>query len=181
MYNNKVMEIFQNPKNVGELKGANGIGTVGNAACGDIMKLYIKVNENEVITDASFKTFGCAAAIVSSSVATEMIKGKKIADALKLENQQILDYLGGLPDNKIHCSILAKEALEAAVKDYRKKMKQGVKNAENIGNKAKVLPPKPTFTKKEVVQNTKVNGVATKTTKTTTSITKTKLKKNGKN
>ena len=108
MYNDKVMEIFQNPKNVGELKGANGIGTVGNEACGDIMKLYIKVDKNEVITNATFKTFGCAAAIVSSSVATEMIKGKKIEEALKLENQQILDYLGGLPDNKIHCSILAK-------------------------------------------------------------------------
>ena len=121
MYNDKVLEIFQNPKNVGELKGANGIGTVGNAACGDIMKLYIKVNDKDVITDASFKTFGCAAAIVSSSVATEMIKGKKIEEALKLENQQIIDYLGGLPDNKIHCSILAKEALEAAVADYRKK------------------------------------------------------------
>ena len=124
MYNDKVMEIFQNPKNVGELKGANGIGTVGNEACGDIMKLYIKVDKNEVITNATFKTFGCAAAIVSSSVATEMIKGKKIEEALKLENQQILDYLGGLPDNKIHCSILAKEALEAAVKDYRKRIKK---------------------------------------------------------
>ncbi len=88
MYNDKVMEIFQNPKNVGELKGANGIGTVGNEACGDIMKLYIKVDKNEVITNATFKTFGCAAAIVSSSVATEMIKGKKIEEALKLENQQ---------------------------------------------------------------------------------------------
>ena len=124
MYSEKVMEIFQNPKNVGELKGANGIGTVGNAACGDIMKLFIKVDKNDVITDASFKTFGCAAAIVSSSVATEMIKGKKIEDALKLDNQQIIDYLGGLPDNKIHCSVLAKEALEAAVKDYRKKNKK---------------------------------------------------------
>lgn len=133
MYNDKVMEIFQNPKNVGELKGANGIGTVGNEACGDIMKLYIKVDKNEVITNASFKTFGCAAAIVSSSVATEMIKGKKIEEALKLENQQILDYLGGLPDNKIHCSILAKEALEAAVKDYRKRIKKQQKAKTQTG------------------------------------------------
>ena len=133
MYNDKVMEIFQNPKNVGELKGANGIGTVGNEACGDIMKLYIKVDKNEVITNASFKTFGCAAAIVSSSVATEMIKGKKIEEALKLENQQILDYLGGLPDNKIHCSILAKEALEAAVKDYRKRIKKQQKAKTKTG------------------------------------------------
>ncbi len=133
MYNDKVMEIFQNPKNVGELKGANGIGTVGNEACGDIMKLYIKVDKNEVITNATFKTFGCAAAIVSSSVATEMIKGKKIEEALKLENQQILDYLGGLPDNKIHCSILAKEALEAAVKDYRKRIKKQQKAKTKTG------------------------------------------------
>ena len=133
MYNDKVMEIFQNTKNVGELKGANGIGTVGNEACGDIMKLYIKVDKNEVITNATFKTFGCAAAIVSSSVATEMIKGKKIEEALKLENQQILDYLGGLPDNKIHCSILAKEALEAAVKDYRKRIKKQQKAKTKTG------------------------------------------------
>ena len=133
MYNDKVMEIFQNPKNVGELKGANGIGTVGNEACGDIMKLYIKVDKNEVITNATFKTFGCAAAIVSSSVATEMIKNKKIEEALKLENQQILDYLGGLPDNKIHCSILAKEALEAAVKDYRKRIKKQQKAKTKTG------------------------------------------------
>ena len=133
MYNDKVMEIFQNPKNVGELKGANGIGTVGNEACGDIMKLYIKVDKNEVITNATFKTFGCAAAIVSSSVATEMIKDKKIEEALKLENQQILDYLGGLPDNKIHCSILAKEALEAAVKDYRKRIKKQQKAKTKTG------------------------------------------------
>ena len=133
MYNDKVMEIFQNPKNVGELKGANGIGTVGNEACGDIMKLYIKVDKNEVITNATFKTFGCAAAIVSSSVATEMIKGKKIEEALKLENEQILDYLGGLHDNKIHCSILAKEALEAAVKDYRKRIKKQQKAKTKTG------------------------------------------------
>lgn len=122
MYNDKVMQIFQNPQNVGELKGANGIGTVGNESCGDIMKLYLKIDENEVITDASFKTFGCAAAIVSSSVATEMIKGKTIEEALKLENSAIIDYLGGLPDHKIHCSILAKEAIEVAIKDYRKKL-----------------------------------------------------------
>lgn len=121
MYNEKVVEIFKNPKNVGEIKNASGVGTVGNEACGDIMKLYLKINDKDVITDASFKTFGCAAAIVSSSVATEMIKGKTVDDALKLENQEILDYLGGLPAHKIHCSVLAKEAIEEAVKDYRKK------------------------------------------------------------
>ena len=119
MYNDKVMEIFQNPKNVGELKGANGVGTVGNESCGDIMKLYLKINDKEVIENATFKTFGCAAAIVSSSVATEMIKGKTVDEALQLENEAIIDYLGGLPDNKIHCSILAKEAITEAVKDYK--------------------------------------------------------------
>jgi nitrogen fixation NifU-like protein len=131
MYNDKVMEIFQNPKNVGELKGANGIGTVGNESCGDIMKLYLKINDKEIIENATFKTFGCAAAIVSSSVATEMIKGKSIDDALKLENEAIIEYLGGLPDNKIHCSILAKEAIEEAIKDYRKKeAKKARKNSK---------------------------------------------------
>jgi len=121
MYNEKVTEIFANPKNVGEMKDANAIGQVGNAACGDIMKIYLKINKNEIIEDASFQTFGCAAAIVSSSVATEMIKGKTIEEALKLENQEILDYLGGLPTHKIHCSILAKEAIHSAIDNYRKK------------------------------------------------------------
>lgn len=121
MYNEKVTEIFANPKNVGEMKDANAVGQVGNAACGDIMKLYLKINENDVIEDASFQTFGCAAAIVSSSVATEMIKGKTVEEALKLENQEILDYLGGLPTHKIHCSILAKEAIHSAIDNYRKK------------------------------------------------------------
>lgn len=131
MYNDKVMEIFQNPKNVGELKGANGIGTVGNEACGDIMKLYLKINEEGIIENATFKTFGCAAAIVSSSVATEMIKGKTIEDALQLENEAIIEYLGGLPDNKIHCSILAKEAIGEAIKDYKKKeARKAKKNAK---------------------------------------------------
>ena len=120
MYNEKVTEIFANPKNVGELKDANAVGQVGNAACGDIMKLYLKINDEEVIEDASFQTFGCAAAIVSSSVATEMIKGKTVEEALKLENQEILDYLGGLPNHKIHCSILAKEAIHEAISNYRK-------------------------------------------------------------
>lgn len=120
MYNEKVTEIFANPKNVGELKDANAVGQVGNAACGDIMKLYLKINDKEVIEDASFQTFGCAAAIVSSSVATEMIKGKTVEEALNLENQEILDYLGGLPNHKIHCSILAKEAIHEAIANYRK-------------------------------------------------------------
>lgn len=123
MYNDKVIEIFKNPKNVGEMKDANAVGTVGNPACGDIMKLYLKIKDNK-IEDASFETFGCAAAIVSSSVATEMIKGKTVDEALKLENQEILDYVGGLPAHKIHCSILAKEAIEEAIKYYRKNEKK---------------------------------------------------------
>lgn len=118
MYNEKVMEIFNNPKNVGEIKDANAIGTVGNASCGDIMKLYLKI-DNDIIVDAKFETFGCAAAIVSSSVATEMIKGKTIEEARKLKNSEIIDYLGGLPAQKIHCSVLAKEAIEEALKNYK--------------------------------------------------------------
>lgn len=124
MYNEKVMDIFMHPKNVGEIKGTKAIGTVGNQSCGDIMKIYLNIDEHDVITDAKFKTFGCAAAIVSSSVATEMIKGKTIEEALKLDNQSIIDYLGGLPSQKIHCSVLAKEAIEDAIANYRKSIKQ---------------------------------------------------------
>ncbi len=134
MYNKKVMEIFQNPQNVGEIKGASGVGTVGNEACGDIMKLFLKIDENDVILEAKFKTFGCAAAIVSSSVATEMIKGKTVEEALKLTNEEILNIVGGLPDHKIHCSILAKEAIEKAVADYRKKQAKALK-AKNKSTK----------------------------------------------
>ena len=127
MYNPKVMEIFKNPKNVGSLKGANGIGKVGNAACGDVMKIYLKINDNGIIEDAKFKTFGCAAAITSTSVATEMIKGRTIEEALQLKNSEIIEYLGGLPAQKIHCSILAEEAIRAAVEDYYKKKEKAAK------------------------------------------------------
>lgn len=123
MYNEKVIDLFQHPKNVGAIKDANGVGMVGNQVCGDIMKLYLKINDNEIIDDASFETFGCTAAIVSSSVATELIKGKTIDEALKLENQEIIDILGGLPPQKIHCSVLAKEAIEKAIEDYKKNKK----------------------------------------------------------
>ena len=117
MYNEKVMEIFSNPMNVGALEDANAIGTVGNPSCGDIMKLYLKI-ENNVIKDAKFETFGCAAAIVSSSIATEMIKGKTVEEALNLNNKDIIDELGGLPAQKIHCSVLAEEAIKKAIEDY---------------------------------------------------------------
>ena len=120
MYNERVMKMFKNPKNVGVLRGANGIGTIGNAACGDIMRIYLII-EDGIIRDAKFKTFGCAAAIVSSSVATEKIKGMTIEEALKVTNKQILDEVGDLPPQKIHCSVLAQEAIEAAIKDYRKR------------------------------------------------------------
>lgn len=122
MYNEKVMEIFNNPKNVGAIEDANAIGTVGNPSCGDIMKLYLKI-ENNTVVDAKFETFGCAAAIVSSDVATEMIKGKTVEEALSLKNSEIIEYLGGLPAQKIHCSVLAKEAIEEAVKYYNENKK----------------------------------------------------------
>lgn len=121
MYNAKVLEIFKNPKNVGTIKGSNGIGTVGNASCGDVMKMYLKINDKEIIEDAKFKTFGCAAAITTTSVATELIIGKTIEEALKIKNSQIIEILGGLPTQKIHCSILAEEAIHAAIDDYYKR------------------------------------------------------------
>lgn len=120
MYNKKVLDTFANPKNVGEIENPDGVGTVGNAACGDIMQVYLKI-ENDVIVDAKFKTFGCAAAIASSSVATEMIKGKTIEEALKIKNSDVVEELEGLPPQKIHCSVLAEEAIAEAVKDYRSK------------------------------------------------------------
>lgn len=123
MYNEKVMEAFSHPKNVGEIENADGIGTVGNAACGDIMQIYLKI-DGDKITDAKFKTFGCAAAIASSSTATEMIKGKTIEEALKITNAQVVEELEGLPPQKIHCSVLAEEAIKKAVEDYREKKKE---------------------------------------------------------
>ena len=120
MYNDRVIEEFSNPQNVGEIPDANGVGLVGSEACGDIMKLFIKV-ENGIIVDAKFKTFGCGAAIASSSIATQMIKGKTVEEALQITNKQVIEKLGGLPPVKIHCSVLAEEALKAALEDYKKK------------------------------------------------------------
>ena len=117
LYSEKVMDHFQNPRNVGKLEDADGIGEVGNAKCGDIMKMYIKVQDN-VITDVKFNTFGCGSAIATSSMATEMIKGKTIEEALKLSNKAVVEALEGLPANKIHCSVRAEQAVKAAVKDY---------------------------------------------------------------
>ena len=120
MYSEKVMDHFSNPRNVGELENASGTGTVGNAKCGDIMKMDIQV-ENGVIVDVKFKTFGCGAAIATSSMATEMVKGKTIEEALQLTNKAVAEALDGLPPVKMHCSVLAEEAIHAAIEDYRAK------------------------------------------------------------
>lgn len=118
LYSEKVMDHFTNPRNVGKIDDADGVGEVGNAKCGDIMKIYLKVDENHIITDVKFNTFGCASAIASSSMATCLIKGKPISEAIKLSNQAVVEALDGLPPVKIHCSVLAEEAIKAAVKDY---------------------------------------------------------------
>ena len=119
MYSEKVMDHFENPRNVGEIPDANGVGTVGNAKCGDIMRMYLKV-ENGIIEDVKFKTFGCGAAIATSSMATEMVKGKTLKEALQLTNKAVAEALDGLPPVKMHCSLLAEEAIHAAVEDYLK-------------------------------------------------------------
>lgn len=118
MYTEKVMDHFTNPRNVGEIKDASGIGEVGNAKCGDIMRIYLKVDDNDVITDVKFKTFGCGAAIATSSMVTELVKGKKLDEALKISNEAVAEALDGLPPVKMHCSNLAADALHEAIKDY---------------------------------------------------------------
>ncbi len=120
MYNEKVMEAFKNPKNVGEIENASGVGTVGNASCGDIMQISLKI-ENNIIVDAKFKTFGCAAAIATSSTATDMIIGMTVEEALTVTNRKVVECLGGLPSQKIHCSVLAEEAIKKAIEDYLSK------------------------------------------------------------
>ena len=119
-YSEKVMDHFKNPRNVGEIPDADGVGTVGNAKCGDIMQIYLKI-ENDVIVDVKFKTFGCGAAIATSSMATELIKGKAVSEALKLTNSAVVEALDGLPPVKVHCSVLAEEAIKTALADYYKK------------------------------------------------------------
>lgn len=117
LYSEKVMDHFRNPRNVGEIENADGVGEVGNAKCGDIMKMYLKI-DGDIISDVKFETFGCGSAIATSSMATEMIKGKPVAEALQLSNRAVVEALDGLPTHKIHCSVLAEEAVKAAVKDY---------------------------------------------------------------
>lgn len=121
-YSEKVMDHFMNPRNVGKIDDADGVGEVGNAKCGDIMKIYIKV-DNNIIADVKFNTFGCGSAIASSSMATEMIKGKSLDDALELTNKAVAEALDGLPAHKMHCSVLAEEAIKAAIDDYKEKHK----------------------------------------------------------
>ena len=131
MYTEKVMDHFMHPRNVGEIEGASGVGTVGNAKCGDIMRIYLDIDENQVVRDAKFKTFGCGAAIATSSMATEMIIGKTVQEALAVTNKAVMDALGGLPPVKVHCSLLAEQAVHAALWDY----------AQNNGIKIEGLEP----------------------------------------
>ncbi|MDR1001574.1 MAG: Fe-S cluster assembly scaffold protein NifU [Clostridiales bacterium] len=121
MYSDKVMDHFMNPRNVGEISDASGVGLVGNAKCGDIMKMFLKISDNGVVEDAKFKTFGCGAAVATSSMATEMVKGKSVGDVMSITNKTVMEALDGLPAVKVHCSCLAEEALHAALWDYSKK------------------------------------------------------------
>lgn len=121
MYSEKVMDHFENPRNVGEIENPSGIGTVGNAKCGDIMRMFISVDGNGIIEDVKFKTFGCGAAVATSSMATELVKGKSIEEALKITNKAVMEALDGLPPAKVHCSLLAEEAIHAALWDYAEK------------------------------------------------------------
>jgi nitrogen fixation NifU-like protein len=124
-YGEKVMDHFLHPRNVGEIPGASGVGNVGNPICGDVMRMYLKIKDN-VIVDVKFKTFGCGAAISTRSMVTEMVKGKTVEEALKVTNKMVAEALGGLPPVKLHCSVLAEEALKAAIDDYRKKQGKDV-------------------------------------------------------
>ncbi|PUU95011.1 Fe-S cluster assembly scaffold protein NifU [Halanaerobium sp.] len=131
MYTEEVMDHFKNPRNVGEIKDADGVGEVGNAKCGDIMKIYLKIDEKDIITDVKFLTFGCGSAIASSSMATELIKGKSIDEAVALTNKAVVEALGGLPKAKVHCSVLAEQAVKSALYDYSQKTGKQIKGIEN--------------------------------------------------
>lgn len=130
MYTETVMDHFRNPRNVGRIENADGIGEVGNAKCGDIMKIYLKIN-NDIIEDVKFETFGCGSAIASSSMATELIKGKSINEAVELSNKAVIEALGGLPPVKVHCSVLAEQAIKSALYDYAQKTSKVIKGLEN--------------------------------------------------
>ena len=130
MYSEKVMDHFTNPRTVGEIEDASGVGTVGNAKCGDIMRIYFDIDENQVIQDVKFKTFGCGAAVATSSMATELVKGKTVYEALKVTNKAVMEALDGLPPVKVHCSLLAEEAIHAALWDYAQKNQMDIPGLE---------------------------------------------------
>ena len=145
MYTEKVMDHFQNPRNVGEIEDASGVGTVGNAKCGDIMRMYLDIDENHVIRECKFKTFGCGAAIATSSMATELVKGKTIEQALQVTNEAVMEALDGLPPVKVHCSLLAQEAIHAALWDYAQKSGMEIKGLEKPKNDIHEDEPKEEY------------------------------------
>ena len=132
MYSEKVMDHFQNPRNVGEIQDASGTGTVGNAKCGDIMRIYLDIDDDQIIRDVKFKTFGCGAAVATSSMATELVKGKSVQEAMQVTNKAVMEALDGLPPVKVHCSVLAEQAIKAAVSDYYQR--QGIDPAPIVGD-----------------------------------------------
>ena len=131
MYSEKVMDHFSNPRNVGEIEDPSGVGTVGNAKCGDIMRMYLDIDDNGIIQDAKFKTFGCGAAVATSSMATELVKGRTVTQALEVTNKAVMEALDGLPPEKVHCSLLAEEAIHAALWDYEKKNDISIEGLED--------------------------------------------------
>ena len=131
MYREKVMDHFSNPRNVGEIEDPSGVGTVGNAKCGDIMRMYLDIDDNGIIQDAKFKTFGCGAAVATSSMATELVKGRTVTQALEVTNKAVMEALDGLPPEKVHCSLLAEEAIHAALWDYAKKNDISIEGLED--------------------------------------------------
>jgi nitrogen fixation NifU-like protein len=143
MYSEKVMDHFTNPRNVGEIDNPSGVGTVGNAKCGDIMRIYLDIDEDGIINDVKFKTFGCGAAVATSSMATELVKGKNINEALKITNKAVMDALDGLPPVKVHCSLLAEEAIHAALWDYAEKNNIVIEGLEK---------PKSDISEEEIVE-----------------------------
>ena len=134
MYSEKVMDHFEHPRNVGEIENASGVGTVGNAKCGDIMRIYLDIDENQIIQDVKFKTFGCGAAVATSSMATEMVKGKSVQEAMQVTNKAVMEALDGLPPVKVHCSVLAEEAIKAAINNYKKSIGEQVVDDEYTCN-----------------------------------------------
>lgn len=131
MYSEKVMDHFSNPRNVGEIEDPSGVGTVGNAKCGDIMRMYLDIDDNGIIQDAKFKTFGCGAAVATSSMATELVKGRTVTQALEVTNKAVMEALDGLPPEKVHCPLLAEEAIHAALWDYAKKNDISIEGLED--------------------------------------------------